>query len=280
MFDAEFAHRKPSAVVRYADFVVSELGAEDTVDGMTKIKRFKDEEFPKILVSVNMLDTGFDCPEVVNLVMARFTKSGILYQQMRGRGTRRADHIKKTNFSMFDFVGVTDFHGDEEDEYLFHFIRQQEFRRLAKANFTGTAGQQRVPTEFLQRTPIPLPPLPIDLSDMKYVEVDGHELRKLQLRDGDLLFVRTNGNPDYVGRCAAFETRIAERSGLASDEFVYASYLIRARLRNDRVRPVFLQTYMTLPAARKALVERHPQVECGAVPFGADGQRHGVVSIA
>jgi type I restriction enzyme R subunit len=91
------------------------MGLDDTVDGMTKIKRFKDEEFPKILVSVNMLDTGFDCPEVVNLVMARFTKSGILYQQMRGRGTRRADHIKKTNFSMFDFVGVTDFHGDEED---------------------------------------------------------------------------------------------------------------------------------------------------------------------
>jgi len=37
-------------------------------------------------VSVNMLDTGFDCPEIVNLVMARFTRSAILYRQMRGRG--------------------------------------------------------------------------------------------------------------------------------------------------------------------------------------------------
>ena len=60
------------------------------VDGQTKIKRFKKEEFPQILVSVNMLDTGFDCPEVVNLVMARFTQVAILYQQMRGRGTRKA----------------------------------------------------------------------------------------------------------------------------------------------------------------------------------------------
>ena len=34
---------------------------------------------------------------------------------MRGRGTRRADHIKKTGFTMFDFVGLTDFHGDSED---------------------------------------------------------------------------------------------------------------------------------------------------------------------
>jgi len=115
MFDQEFADKKPSPQTRYADFVVSGLGEDDTVDGFTKIKRFKDEEFPKILVSVNMLDTGFDAPEVVNLVMARFTKSAILYQQMRGRGTRQAPHIKKSAFTMFDFVGVTDFHGDDED---------------------------------------------------------------------------------------------------------------------------------------------------------------------
>jgi hypothetical protein len=77
MFDQEFADKKPSPDVRYADFVVSDSGADDTIDAYTKIKRFKNEEYPKILVSVNMLDTGFDCPEVVNLVMARFTKSAI-----------------------------------------------------------------------------------------------------------------------------------------------------------------------------------------------------------
>ena len=115
MFDDAFADRKPSADIRYADFVVSDSGADDTVNAMDKIKRFKKEPFPRILVSVNMLDTGFDCPEVVNLVMARFTKSAILYQQMRGRGTRRADAIKKTAFTMFDFTGVADFHGDDED---------------------------------------------------------------------------------------------------------------------------------------------------------------------
>ncbi len=113
LLDAEFADKKPSPEVRYADYVVSGLGPDDTVDGMTKIKRFKKEAFPQILVSVNMLDTGFDCPEVVNLVFARFTKSAILYQQMRGRGTRKAD--KKPLFTMFDFVGVADYHGDDED---------------------------------------------------------------------------------------------------------------------------------------------------------------------
>jgi type I restriction enzyme R subunit len=60
-----------------------------------------------------MLDTGFDCPEVVNLVFARFTRSSILYQQMRGRGTRKARN--KPVFTMFDFVGVADWHGDSDD---------------------------------------------------------------------------------------------------------------------------------------------------------------------
>ncbi|MBV9508855.1 MAG: DEAD/DEAH box helicase family protein [Caulobacteraceae bacterium] len=115
MFDDAFADRKPSPDIRYADFVVSDTGADDTANAMDKIKRFKKEKFPQILVSVNMLDTGFDYPEVVNLVMARFTKSAILYQQMRGRGTRRADSIKKTAFTVFDFTGVTAFHGDNED---------------------------------------------------------------------------------------------------------------------------------------------------------------------
>ena len=112
LFDNEFADRKPSADVRFADYVVSGAGADDTLDAMAKIRRFKKEPFPQILVSVNMLDTGFDCPEVVSLVFARFTRSTILYQQMRGRGTRKSKG--KPVFTMFDFVGVTDFHGDDE----------------------------------------------------------------------------------------------------------------------------------------------------------------------
>jgi type I restriction enzyme R subunit len=112
MFDDVFADKKPSPTTRYADFVVSGMGPDDSVDGPAKIKRFKKEEFPQILVSVNMLDTGFDCPDVRNLVMARFTHSSILYQQMRGRGTRLAPG--KDRFTMWDFTGVTLRHGDDE----------------------------------------------------------------------------------------------------------------------------------------------------------------------
>ena len=116
MFDEHFADRKPHPTTRYADFVVSDVGGGPVPDASAVIKRFREEEFPRIVVSVNMLDTGFDCPEVVNLVMARFTESAILYRQMRGRGARKAPHIRKTGFTIFDFVGVTDFHGDDDGD--------------------------------------------------------------------------------------------------------------------------------------------------------------------
>jgi len=44
-------------------------------------------------------------------------------------------------------------------EYIFHFVRQQRFRDQAKRNFTGTAGQQRVPKSFMEEALIPLPPI-------------------------------------------------------------------------------------------------------------------------
>ncbi len=111
LFDEVFADEKPHPAVRYADYVVSDTGSDDTRDGMARIRAFKKEKFPQILVSVNMLDTGFDFPELQNLVFARYTRSAILYRQMRGRGARKAPG--KAMFTMFDFVGVCD---DLEDD--------------------------------------------------------------------------------------------------------------------------------------------------------------------
>lgn len=60
--------------------------------------------------------------------------------------------------------GSTEFHvlrpdGRLDRRFLYHLIRQPEFRRRAKASFTGTAGQQRVPTAFLESFAIRLPTL-------------------------------------------------------------------------------------------------------------------------
>ena len=52
------------------------------------LDQFKNEDFPRIAFSVDMLDTGIDIPEVVNLVFAKRIRSWIKFWQMIGRGTR------------------------------------------------------------------------------------------------------------------------------------------------------------------------------------------------
>jgi type I restriction enzyme S subunit len=44
-------------------------------------------------------------------------------------------------------------------EYLYHYIRQESFRKDAEENMTGSVGQKRVPKQFIENTIIPLPPL-------------------------------------------------------------------------------------------------------------------------
>lgn len=98
---------------RYAEVITSNVPDADRA-----IKRFKQEEFPYVAVSVGMLDCGFDAPKVENILMIRPTKSPILYQQMRGRGSRLCPSIGKTSFRLYDFVGVTrDFNDESFNPY-------------------------------------------------------------------------------------------------------------------------------------------------------------------
>jgi type I restriction enzyme R subunit len=75
------------------------------------IKQFKIESMPRIAISVDMLDTGIDVPEVCNLVFAKPVFSKIKFWQMIGRGTRNDETCKhkdwlpsgkKENFLIFD----------------------------------------------------------------------------------------------------------------------------------------------------------------------------------
>lgn len=79
-------------------------------DGL--ITQFKKRDKPRFAVSVDMLDTGIDVPEVVNLVFMRPVQSRIKLWQMIGRGTRnqeacryfdRLPHGEKTEFLVVDF---------------------------------------------------------------------------------------------------------------------------------------------------------------------------------
>ena len=72
------------------------------------IKRFKNERYPSIAVTVDLLTTGIDVPEITTLVFMRRIKSRILFEQMMGRATRLCPEIHKTHFEIYDPVGVYD----------------------------------------------------------------------------------------------------------------------------------------------------------------------------
>ena len=79
-------------------------GQSDKVE--TLIRRYKNEPNPNIAITVDLLTTGIDVPKICNLVFMRRVRSRILYEQMKGRATRRCDEIGKTVFRIFDPVDL------------------------------------------------------------------------------------------------------------------------------------------------------------------------------
>ena len=99
------------------------------------IDKFKDKDsYPQIAVSVDMLDTGIDVPELVNLVFFKKVRSKAKFWQMIGRGTRLCEDLfgpglHKEKFLIFD--------------YYYNF----EFFEINKRGYEG--GIQRSLTENL-----------------------------------------------------------------------------------------------------------------------------------
>ncbi|MEG4939102.1 DEAD/DEAH box helicase family protein [Microcoleus sp. F4-D5] len=95
---------------QYPDMVQVITSQMERTDDL--IDRFKKEEMPRIAISVDLLDTGIDVPEVVNLVFVKPVHSLIKMQQMIGRGTRSNDACRyfhrlpnrhKDEFLIIDF---------------------------------------------------------------------------------------------------------------------------------------------------------------------------------
>ena len=78
------------------------------------IDEFSDpKKLPQIAISVDMLDTGIDVPEVLNLVFFKKVMSKAKFWQMIGRGTRLCENLldgkNKDKFYIFDFCGNFEF---------------------------------------------------------------------------------------------------------------------------------------------------------------------------
>lgn len=90
----------------------------------------------------------------------------------------------------------------------------------------------------------------INYDNLKYCDLGEGELKRIELEPGDLLFVRTNGSRDLVGRCAVFDI------GQDHPTFGFASYLIRVRVDQRRVLPRYLAYFLNSTNGRHELNQR------------------------
>lgn len=82
-----------------------------------------------------------------------------------------------------------------------------------------------------------------DLCELKHVELSDADRARLLLSDGDILVNRTNSK-ELVGKCAVFHE---------SGEYVFASYLIRLRLRQDEADSDFVSFVLNSPMVRRQI---------------------------
>jgi type I restriction enzyme, R subunit len=99
-FDENYPHLK-GKFARVIDFKTEY--AQSLIDDFSEMNKF-----PQIAISVDMLDTGIDVPEVVNLVFFKIVRSKTKFWQMIGRGTRLCPDLfgigqHKTHFNVFDY---------------------------------------------------------------------------------------------------------------------------------------------------------------------------------
>jgi len=131
------------------------------------IDKFSDPKLmPQVAVSVDMLDTGIDVPEVVNLVFFKPVYSKAKFWQMVGRGTRLSPDLfgpgeDKTHFRIFDFCRNYTFfdvrpegHVAERQRSLSHRIFEGTVRLaevLSEPDFRDNNELQTLRTELLDR---------------------------------------------------------------------------------------------------------------------------------
>ena len=101
-----------------------------TTYSQSAVDEFSDpKKMPQIAISVDMLDTGIDIPEILNLVFFKRVMSKAKFWQMIGRGTRLCPHLldgeDKKQFYIFDFCGNFEFFRMNKDKTSVNIIALQ-----------------------------------------------------------------------------------------------------------------------------------------------------------
>jgi len=188
---------------RYAEVITSDIPNTEEL-----IRKFKREDYPMVAVSVDMLTTGFDCREVLHLVLCRRIRSPILYQQIRGRGTRTAPHIGKKKFVIYDFFRNHEYFNDSDADIF----------TGAGAGSIGAGGGTRPPGE--QKELIELGREDEWLQAVSYVEVgpEGERVDNRQYICNWEQVIRNAADDDPVIRKIRHDQPLTEEEEIALTE--------------------------------------------------------------
>lgn len=85
----------------------------------------------------------------------------------------------------------------------------------------------------------------LELGEVPYADIRENEANSLRLEDGDVLLIRTNGNPNYMGKSTVVTCSVA------AQHVVFASYLIRIRTDKTRLLSSYLNYFLASPLGRQ-----------------------------
>ena len=198
-------------------------GAKELINDFQRIKG------PiKIAVSIDMLSTGIDAPDIEVLVMARPTKSKVLYAQMKGRGTRKCEETGKEKFSLIDFVDTWTFEEEiitneqleeeEEKQWEFHEPGKEEVPITEAEVSIEKRAKYEIGREVKKREMVILD-IPVWLEYSEVIEP------KMLHSIGKQIEFQLKSAQDRKNACSRFEQAVLSWKYLIGDENLSESYL-------------------------------------------------------
>lgn len=103
------------------------------------VRRFRNQKYPKVAVTVDMISTGVDVKPIENIIFVRPTRSAVLYNQMIGRGTRTCDEIGKEKFTIYDCIGIVDYFSESPP---FNTYRPSDSDKSESGGSGGSGGDE------------------------------------------------------------------------------------------------------------------------------------------
>lgn len=114
-----------------------------------------------------------------------FKKNDVLFAKitpcMENGKVAQATNLKNNiGFGSTEFHVLRGIGGKADSRYIYHIIRSNDFRKQAEQRMTGSAGQKRVPKEFLEKYVIPLPSLTEQKKIVQKLDALAEKVRTLQ----------------------------------------------------------------------------------------------------